>query len=248
MGLCGADDSVDPALLGLISEKYPFVEWGVLFRPDKEGEPRYATMGWVREKLHPVFLQSNGSLRLAAHFCGVRVNEVLSGDDTFVREIAALGFRRIQINATAVNGVDTSNLPGAVPIVAALMAKNLGVEFIIQRSDETEPLWGGLAALADSPGGPKNMSMLFDESKGTGKMLASYTPPPAAYEIGYAGGIGPKNIGEVLDLAIAAGQGRSVWIDMESRLRGDVDGRDTFDVAKCFECVRGVCAKGLYKF
>ena len=35
VGLCGADDSVHPNMLGLISRAYPFVEFGVLFRPDK---------------------------------------------------------------------------------------------------------------------------------------------------------------------------------------------------------------------
>ena len=35
LGFCGVDDSVDPNLLGIISNSYPFVEFGVLFRPDK---------------------------------------------------------------------------------------------------------------------------------------------------------------------------------------------------------------------
>ena len=35
VGFCGADDSVHPHFLGLISQAYPFVEFGILFRPDK---------------------------------------------------------------------------------------------------------------------------------------------------------------------------------------------------------------------
>lgn len=35
LGFCGADDSVSPRMLGLICNSYPFVEFGVLFRPDK---------------------------------------------------------------------------------------------------------------------------------------------------------------------------------------------------------------------
>ena len=35
LGLCGADDSVHPNMLGIIANAYPFVEFGVLFRPDK---------------------------------------------------------------------------------------------------------------------------------------------------------------------------------------------------------------------
>jgi len=35
VGFCGADDSVHPNKMALISRSYPWVEWGVLFRPDK---------------------------------------------------------------------------------------------------------------------------------------------------------------------------------------------------------------------
>lgn len=35
LGFCGADDSVSPNALALIFNAYPFVEFGVLFRPDK---------------------------------------------------------------------------------------------------------------------------------------------------------------------------------------------------------------------
>jgi hypothetical protein len=42
MGFCGVDDSVvNPELVHLISLHYPWVEWGILFRPDLEGTPRY---------------------------------------------------------------------------------------------------------------------------------------------------------------------------------------------------------------
>ena len=62
LGFCGADDSVDPHLLLLISKAYPFVEWGVLFRPDKVGTPRYASDEWV-ERLSLAARSSNGELR-----------------------------------------------------------------------------------------------------------------------------------------------------------------------------------------
>jgi len=43
LGFCSIDDSIDPSLLAIISNKYPYVEWGVLFREDKEETPRYAS-------------------------------------------------------------------------------------------------------------------------------------------------------------------------------------------------------------
>ena len=42
-------------------------------------------------------------------------------------------------------------------------------------------------------------SILFDSSCGTGVLPSSFpTPPSSAIEIGYAGGMGPSNIAEVL--------------------------------------------------
>jgi len=40
MGFCGADDSCQPEMLQLLSTHYPWIEWGVLFRPDLEGTAR----------------------------------------------------------------------------------------------------------------------------------------------------------------------------------------------------------------
>ena len=37
MGFCGVDDSISAEHLQMISIHYPWVEWGILFRPDKEG-------------------------------------------------------------------------------------------------------------------------------------------------------------------------------------------------------------------
>jgi hypothetical protein len=75
MGFCGADDSVDPSLLHVLSTKYPWIEWGVLFRPDLEGTPRYASMNWVNE-LSKVNKDNGNTMKLAAHLCKSRCQEV----------------------------------------------------------------------------------------------------------------------------------------------------------------------------
>lgn len=92
---------------------------------------------------------------------------------------------------------------------------------------------------------PNNVSMLVDESKGTGVAAKSWPSPPPDYEIGYAGGIGPCNITSVLEKVIQAGNGRIVWIDMESSLRSIKNGKDVFDLDKCFAVITATCAAGL---
>jgi hypothetical protein len=157
-----------------------------------------------------------------------------------------MGFRRIQINATAVNGVDTSNLKGSVQTLLGVISKYHDLEFIIQKNDETRPLWEGI--LTSDSGVPNNVTMLVDESKGTGLLASAWPSPPSEYDIGYAGGIGPKNIHKVLTDVLIAGNGRDIWIDMESSLRTiDKDGNDVFDLGKCFKCIDVVCEMGIYK-
>jgi hypothetical protein len=245
LGFCGADDSVHPNLLGLVAMAYPTVEFGVLFRPDREGQPRYATSQWV-DRLSRV-ARKNPTMKLAAHLCGSRVNEVLRGDDAFLSSLAGLGFRRVQINATAVNGVDTSRLKESVPAFLRVVWNHPDLEFILQKNQETEPLWGGVLRVA--PGSmtlPPNLSMLVDESKGTGVLAAAWpSPPEEGYPIGYAGGIGPNNIRQVLSDVQKASNGQSFWIDMESSLRSIKNGHDVFDLNKCYEVIAAACDAGL---
>jgi hypothetical protein len=250
LGFCGADDSVDPNLLAIYSHAYPLVEFGVLFRPDKEGEPRYASQKWV-ERLAIVAAKSNGMMKLAAHLCGSRVNEVLSGDDSFLSTLPKLGFQRVQVNATAVNGVDTSRLAESINPLLSIIKKHPELEFILQKNKETRPLWEGiLNSGSDSVGKtgslPKNVSMLVDESKGTGVLASSWpSPPEADIGFGYAGGIGPRNIEKVLADVLDAGNGRDIWIDMESSLRSTTNENDVFDLNKCYQVISAACAAGV---
>ena len=185
-------------------------------------------------------------MKLAAHLCGERAVEILAGDTTFLSQVEKWGFKRIQINATAVNGCDPSTLKSSVDTVIGIMLKFPNLEFMIQRCDETTDLWAGLINHKD--GTPKNMSLLMDESKGLGILATEYTSPKEIpCKIGYAGGIGPLNINNVLDNVInAVGDNETeVWIDMESRIRSKTDGVDVFDLNKCFACVRAAVARGV---
>jgi len=99
VSFCGVDDSVSPGLLQILSAKYHWIEWGVVFRgPGLQGTPRYATEAWVQE-LARVNYSNDSKMRLAAHLCHLRCQQVIQGDASFVQELATLGFSRIQINS-----------------------------------------------------------------------------------------------------------------------------------------------------
>jgi hypothetical protein len=100
MGFCGIDDSCSPELLLLLSAHYSWIEWGVLFRPDLEGTPRYASPAWL-QTLVETNKQGGHIMRLAAHLCQSRCQEALEGDANFIASLKEMGFARVQINATA---------------------------------------------------------------------------------------------------------------------------------------------------
>ncbi len=268
MGFCGVDDSVDPRFLSILSFHFPFVEWGVLFRPDLEGQPRYATSGWI-ENLTKVKTLASHDIHLAGHFCGRRCEEILEGDFSFIQQVYDWGFRRIQINATRANNVtiDMNNKNQAISNLHQCMLLHPSIEWIIQTNQETMFIADGL--ISNNP--PSNISLLFDSSCGLGKPISEETMLmhsfPESIPCGYAGGIGTTNISSILQLlndkiATSSAEGieksakNSIWIDMESSLREIVrstvsptsslntvyEFKDVFSVSKCFECIQACIA------
>lgn len=259
LGFCGADDSVHPHQLAVWSRAFPPVEFGVLLRPDREGTPRYASPAWLQElgrtarRVKETSSGGSSSMKLAAHLCGTRVNDVLEGRaEAFLAMLIEIGFQRVQINATAVNGVDTSRLAESVPSLYTTMQRFFRLEFILQKNEETRPLWRGVEELLKSEDKPiTNVAMLVDESKGTGVLSSQWPVPKSSlYKTGYAGGLGPSNVATVLpEICKAVKQAppdrRVFWIDMESSLRSVKDGKDVFDLDKCFSVIEQVCSLGL---
>ena len=200
IGFCGADDSVEPGLLAAISAQHSWVEWGVLFREEKAGLPRFASSAWL-ERLGKA--NARRHMKLAAHLCSTRVDEILCGKTDFVKQLHnEMGFRRVQVNATKANGVKVDVFAtdaGAARCVAALrtaFAALPQVEFIIQRNSETRPLWERLIVEPAA-----NMSILFDDSMGLGVSTSKWPAPPTSHSLrfGYAGGLSPTNLASKLD-------------------------------------------------
>ena len=179
--------------------------------------------------------------------------------DTFLNELYNWGFRRVQVNATAVNGVNTEHLGEKLTIQSFLRTTEAhsNLEFIVQKNEETSPLWNGLLQLATLP---QNVVFLHDESKGTGKETSAWSTEPQFVTssrkiVGYAGGIKPQNVGKVAQDTMKACEesgGKEFWIDMESGVRSKILGvsgkeeeKDIFDLSKCFECIETIC--GLFE-
>ena len=99
----------------------------------------------------------------------------------------------MQVNATAVNGVCTEKLGDQSTIQSFLrtMDAHPRVEFIVQKNEETLPLWSRL--MNGDVSLPPNVVFLHDESKGTGKEVAGGWPTDSRFvatsrkSVGFAG-------------------------------------------------------------
>lgn len=223
----GADDSINPETLIPISEAYPHVEWGILFRSDPASTtysyvPRFPSYDWV-QKLNPL----PASMNFCAHLCGVPVVQLLLNGEHFLTS----RFKRSQLNF---HGENVSNFfPNAKTHLANVLDE-WGGQFIFQCDGVNDHMvmdW-----VASGLGVP-----LFDTSSGAGVtpgQLGETWPQlwPDTY-CGYAGGLGPHNLPAELTgpIAQAAGDG-TIWIDMETK----VFTRSKFDLDKCLDVLEKV--------
>ena len=143
-------------------------------------------------------------LRLSAHLCGGHSKDVIA---LGACSVPMEGFRRAQINSSDTS-IDVTRV--------SRWARDRGVAPILQCRESfpmaTETAW------------------LFDKSGGQGISPDAWPQAHPAAACGYAGGIKPENVKEVLGLIAAT----DYWIDMESGVR---DANDRFSLAKC----RAVC-------
>ena len=216
--ITGADDSIKPSDLIEISNKYPFVEWGILFSANKLGTPRYPTKEWLQELYSTV---KGERINLSAHFCGGYASSILLG--TF-NALANIGIKMDIFNRYQVN-FQASKYNNTIAEFNKLIEKTPMANFIIQANEINQIVVNDLIESKY-----QNVSFLFDASGGKGLMANEYKKPFDGFLCGYAGGLNPDNLKEELLKMVAAAGESTVWIDTESGVRSN-EGKQ-FDLDK----------------
>lgn len=213
--LTGADDSVSPENLVQLSNKYPFVEWGILIG-SRNGVPRFPSLEWI-EKLAKIDTKINLSL----HVCGSYLDEILNNCELlFPVNI----FSRIQLNFHGISIPKKSSLN-----ILKICELHTNKTFIVQLDGIND--WV-LSLLLNN-----NISAtgLYDYSHGAGIRPRSWIENSWSFNdiqcIGYAGGIGPESVITDTKNIEKCAKGK-FWIDMETKLRS-INNGDIFDCAKC---------------
>lgn len=176
------------------------IEWAILFSPKRQGVDPRYPSAEAIARLE------TSDLRLAAHLCGDYAHNIMSGTPSLTH-IYLERYSRAQINHRA---------PDSDMIQSALRFSN--ARGIAQARGETFPE-------------DNRVEWLHDQSGGRGNLPNCYPPHPNDNVlVGYAGGIGPHNVAEVIERIDCAGR---YWIDMEMHVRTD----NKFDLELC----RKVC-------
>lgn len=212
--ITGADDKTDIKDLVVLTEKYPFVEWGILFS-NSRGKQRYPSENWVKEV-------TKLNLPLSAHFCGWWARQVLEeGNYSLIEQ--AEGFSRIQLNYNFARsrGWKLKDL--------IEWAEESPKDIILQLNKSNKPIISDLEP-------PKAINFLYDASGGRGTVIGAIEPPMDGSYTGYAGGLSVENIDHICKLITESddGEDTEVWIDLESGARTN----DEFDLTKVEEILR----------
>jgi len=153
-----------------------------------------------------VFRLTGGDLRYAAHLCGDHSQFVMDERGVELPIGLLCRFSRLQINHKS---------PRVIPM--ANFAARMGARCIGQTRERFPET--------------RRVDWLFDPSGGRGEKPSEWPEHPG-FLVGYAGGINPDNVQDVLAAINANGR---YWIDMESGVRTD----NIFDLEKC----RQVCER-----
>lgn len=235
--ITGADDSVPPSALAVLSESYPFVEWGILISESRPRGPRFPSYRWVQELVR-INREQTVPMKLSLHVCGRWTRQWLLGIvEPSLTEYLFDDFQRVQLNFHA------ERTPCRTDGFAKALRQYSEREFIFQIDGAT----GNAHLEAAHAMEVSNCVSLFDISGGAGVLPESWPKPlyinpqpdddlvdHYAYH-GYAGGLGPDNLADqIRKIGEAAGNCR-IWIDMETRVRSPDD--MLLDLEKVRQCL-----------
>src|SRR6202008_3657964 len=216
--ITGADSRIDIDHLMFLSEKYRFVEWGILFSPSRQGSSRYPNMLWVEDLI--LRTMSNSQRRkiqpnLSAHLCGDYTREYITTgrmDMAFanLRDVMfGKTFSRFQLN------FNSNKYPVCKEFYESL--ERMGTTIILQHNQANHDMCEKVITEIKN----RNIHFLYDGSGGRGVAPDQWKTPVKNHFTGYAGGLNPDNLEEqLIKINEVVGDGE-IWIDAETGLRTD---------------------------
>ena len=211
--ITGADNKIQPSELLRLTNKHPFVEWGILFSESKVGQQRYPSPDWMKSLCE---LTEGTDINLSAHFCGWYAKEVLEYQNYHLIKRLDPKFKRVQIN------YNFKNSKAWDLIALSDFAKGYDIKIILQYNNSNSEILNHYLHIF-----PDNIQFLYDGSGGRGTVIETIEEPVGKFYTGYAGGLNTENIESICDMINNNPNTESVWIDLESGARRN----NEFDLA-----------------
>lgn len=214
--ITGVDQLTEIDGLQELQEKFPWVEFGILFSKhwDKNGQ-RYPNPAYLLPEL------ANRELHLSAHICGSMARELVETNiwQPFAELIQyyTFLFDRVQLNVAPMSFPGIQSSPLSTPSFCK--------ELIIQQSTMDIDVYKAMDNKRNY------VSILFDQSGGRGQLLDLTQINQNPYiTAGYAGGINADNVANIL-IHLFKKANHPFWIDVESSVRT----RDYLDLEKVYK-------------
>lgn len=216
--ITGADDSIKPDELIMLSRDYPFVEWGILLSQDGFGTKKFPSREWIHNLLE---LKKEYHINLSGHICGQWVRDLCVGSPAFFDEFGYKynSFERFQLNFHA----------EPLPINFGKMEDTLrrylhSKKILFQMDGVNNTVYEHLNGRSDFQIFP-----FFDTSHGAGMVPRAWPKQPNVKYSGYGGGLSPENLLVELDRICRVADG-PIWIDVETHVRSGKN--SDFDIEK----------------
>jgi phosphoribosylanthranilate isomerase len=231
--ITGADDNTDIDFLIETHRLYPFVEFGILFSPSRQGTSRYPSLQWVKflqEKVLCHCMRKTPKPKLSAHLCGNYTHEYLTKGylTSAIKDLGDImtgnSFSRYQLNFNS-----TKN-PACKEFIDSL--GRCTTNQILQFNKANYDLCQKVIEI-NNP----NIHFLYDGSGGRGVLPENWQGVVPNHFTGYAGGLNPDNLEEALININKAVGDNEIWIDTETGVRTD-DKLDLEKVVKFLEIAK----------
>lgn len=227
----GVDEKTDFAELEKVSNSVAglgFIEWSVLFSDSKSvgNYARYPSYNFCKE-----FLKKSADtnyVHSSLHLCGSVIERYLNKEKDVID--LCQDAQRIQLN------LNIKEYPNHVELTERLwsVVKQFGHSIILQQNKTKEKF---MKVFFEQEFFPVPISVLHDGSGGFGRVISNVSPPDDKYYTGYAGGINPGNVAEIVKMIDAVNtNNKRYYIDMESGVRVD----NVFSLEKCKEVINNL--------
>lgn len=183
-------------------------EFGILYSDSKTGNnKRYPSYKFCQEYLEWALYNKVSS---SLHLCGSSIERYLNEEQDIIALCANAG--RIQLNLNIKKYNDYADLADRIISVATKNNHHIVLQKNKSKKEFNEIVLGKNPNIL--------LSLLHDSSGGFGREISVASPPDDTYFTGYAGGINPNNVVNIVNLIETANTNNNpYYIDMESGIR-----------------------------